>query len=168
MEWPEYVWYWFGWLVGAVYWAFYRADTVYVAIWAFWYLLCSVAFLVFSVVRNIKKNYIYLMAINIILTVIYLCVILFLTISAYVAGLVTAILFMLGVGSVPIAYNYIENRIPKVVKIVCGGIIVAGVVGIAVVGVVFQVASHFAIFSFVMGAVYIVLFSTATIIYLTH
>jgi hypothetical protein len=165
LEWPEYVWYEFGWLVGAIYWIFYRNDTIYLVIWSAWYLLAAVGMLIFSLLRNIKRSYVYLMVVNILLTVLYVCVLLFLTTSVFVAGLVTAILLMLGLGAVPVAYNSLEGRIPTAVKVVCGALIVVGVVAIAVVGFVFQVASNFAVFSFVMAAIYIVLFAVGSILY---
>lgn len=91
--------------MGAVYWAFYRSNTAFVVVWAGWYTMSAVAALVFSLLRNIKRSYVYLMVINILLTVLYVCLLLFLTSSVFVAGLVTAILLMLGIGAVPIAYN---------------------------------------------------------------
>lgn len=73
------------------------------------------------------------------------------------AALVTIVLCILAIGAVPIAYNSLEGNTPLAVKLICGGLIVVGVGGIAIVGWVSNYVSDFAVFSFVMGAVYFVL-----------
>ena len=107
LGWPEYVWYYFGWLSGATYWAFYRSNTGYVMFWSGWYILSSVAMIIYGLLRNMKKTYVYIIAINILVTMIYICVLLFFTVSLISAGFVTIILFLLSVGAVPVAYNSI-------------------------------------------------------------
>ena len=134
-------------------------------IWSGFYILMAVVMVIQGCLRNIKRAYIYLMVVNIFLTIVFLCVILYFTIQVFEATLVTVILLLLAIGSIPIAYSNLEGRIPKAVKIICGSIIVIGVAAIAVVGWNFNVASNFAIFSFVMGSIYVVLFIMASIMY---
>ena len=165
LVWYEYVWYYLGWVAGAVYWAVYRQDTVYVMVWSIFYILVALAMIIQGFLRNIKRTYIYIMTVNIFLTMVFICVILYLTVQVFTATLVTVILVLLSVGAIPIAYSTLENRIPTVVKVICGLVIGIGVAAIAVLGFVFKVASNFAIFSFVMGALYVVLFLIAAIMY---
>ena len=106
------------------------------------------------------------MVVNIALTMVYMCVMLYLTIQVFSATLVTVILLLLAIGSIPIAYSNLEGRIPTAVKVICGSIIILGVAAIAVLGFVFNIASNFAIYSFVVIAIYIVLFIMATIMFL--
>jgi len=165
LEWFEYVWYYLGWVAGAVYWAIYRQDTVYVMAWAIFYIIVGVAMVIQGFLRNIKRPYIYVMTVNIFVTMAFICIILFLTVHFYVATVVTVILVLLSVGAIPIAYSTLENRIPTAVKVVCGLIIGIGVAAIAVVALAFGVASNFVVFSFVMGAIYLVLYTLAAVMY---
>ena len=151
--------------MGVVYWIFYRQDTVFVMIWSCFYIIVAVAMIVQGFLRNIKRPYIYIMVANVFLTMAYICVILYMTVQVFTASVVTVILVLLSVGSIPIAYSTLEGRIPTAVKVICGLIIGLGVAAIAVVGWVFNVASNFAIFTFVMVSMYIVLFIIASIMF---
>lgn len=166
LEWMEYVWFYFGWLLGIVYWIFYRDHTVYVMAWSGWYIIVGAACITMGFARNIDKKYIYLLIANVAATIVFVCTILFLTIETFMAVLVTAILLMLSLGSVPIAYNNIEGNTPTIIKIICACLIGGGVAAIAIVGWVTDVASNFAVFSFVMGAIYAVLFVVASAMFL--
>ena len=73
--------------------------------------------------------------------------------------------FLLAVGAVPVAYNHLEGGTPTHVKVICGILILAAVVGMAVMGYILKVANNFAIFSFVMAAIYIVLFVIASALF---
>lgn len=134
-------------------------------IWAGWYILCLGALIVLGLFRNISKNYIYLLIGNLAATIIFICVLLFITVSVVPATLVTLILGMLAIGAVPVAYNTLEGHVPLAVRLICGGIILAGIIGVAVAGWVTNYASDLAVFSFVMGAIYIVIFIMASIMF---
>jgi hypothetical protein len=117
---------------------------------------------VLGLLRNIKRTYIYLLLANIALTAVFICILLFATQPPFPAALATLVLCLLAIGAVPVAYNNLEGSVPTSVKATCALLIVSGVVTIAVLGYVLQVASNFAIFSFVMWAGYIVLLLTAS------
>ena len=74
-------------------------------IWAAFYMLVAVVMIIQGCLRNIKRAYIYVMVANLFLTIAYLCIILYLTIQVFVATLVTAVLLLLAVGAIPIAYS---------------------------------------------------------------
>ena len=102
---------------------------------------------------------------NITLTAVFICLLLFFTVQLFIATLVTIVLFLLVVGAVPVAYNHLEGGTPTHVKVICGILILAAVVGMAVMGYILKVANNFAIFSFVMAAIYIVLFVIASALF---
>jgi hypothetical protein len=166
IEWQEFLWYYAFWGAGVVYWCFYRESTVFAMIWCGWYILCLLAMVIQGALRNIKRTYIYLLVLNILLTMVFVCLLLFLTVSVFPATLVTVILVMLSVGAVPIAYSNLEGHIPTPVKATCGLVIGVGVGSIAGIGLAFDVASNFAVFSFVMACIYLVLFVMAIIMYI--
>lgn len=157
--------YYSGWAIGIIYWCFYKDNTAYALIWAALYIFCSGAAVAYGLFRNIKKTVIYMILVNIILTGVFVCLLLFLTVSIFPAALVTMMLFLLAVGAVPVAYNHLEGNTPTSVKIICGLLITVGVVSMAVIGHMLQVADNFAIFSFVMASIYIVLFVIATALF---
>lgn len=134
--------------------------------WSGWYIIVGAACITMGFARNIDKKYIYLLIANVAATIVFVCTILFLTIETFMAVLVTAILLMLSLGSVPIAYNNIEGNTPTIIKIICACLIGGGVAAIAIVGWVTDVGSNFAVFSFVMGAIYAVLFVVASAMFL--
>jgi hypothetical protein len=165
LTWPEYIEYYSGFLCGIVYWCFYRKETAFVMVWSGWYILCGGALIIIGLFRNIHKNYIYLLIGNIAATIVFICVLLFFTVEVVFAALVTVVLCMLAVGAIPVAYNYIEGNPPLAVKLICGGVIVLGVVGVAVAGWITDYVSDLAVFSFVMGAIYVVFFLMASIMF---
>jgi hypothetical protein len=102
---------------------------------------------------------------NITLTAVFVCLLLFFTVEIFIATLVTIVLFLLAVGAVPVAYNHLEGSTPTHVKVICGFLILTAVVGMALMGYILKVANNFAIFSFVMVAIYIVLFVIASALF---
>lgn len=134
-------------------------------IWSGWYILCLGALIVIGLFRNIHKNYIYLLIGNLAATIVFICILLYMTVSIIPATLVTLILGMLAIGAIPVAYNTLEGQTPLAVKLICGGVILAGIIGVAVAGWATNYAGNLAVFSFVMGAIYIVLFLTASIMF---
>lgn len=159
------MWFYFGWVTGLIYWGFYRSYTTYAVVWSGWHILCTAGVLSLGLARGIKKQCIYQLLASITLTAVYICAMLFATVSSLAATIVTVVIVMLAIGAVPIAYNQLEGSTPKVVKGVCGSIIVVGVVGTAILGKVSGFASNFAIFSFVMGSLYVVMFVVASILF---
>ena len=135
-------------------------------IWAAWYMLCGVTAVVICLFRNIHRTYIYVMLTNIALTIIFICVLLFFTVGIFVAALVTVILVMLSIGAIPIAYSHLEGNMPGWVKIIVATVIGAGVIGISVAGWATNVVSDFAVFTFLMGALFVVFFLVASAMYL--
>lgn len=134
-------------------------------VWSGWYILCGAAQVVLSFLLNIKKTYIYILLANIAAAAVFICLLLFFTVDVLPAALVTVILCVIAVGSIPIAYNNLEGHTPLAVKLICGGVIVVGVIGIAIVGWVTNYISDFAVFTFVMGALYVVLFLMASVMF---
>jgi hypothetical protein len=99
------------------------------------------------------------------LTIFFICIFLGFTVQPIAAIVVGIILAMAIVGAIPIAYVYIKGSLPFELKIVCGGIIVIGVIVISLLGFLLDLISDFAVFSFVMGVIYIILMIVASVIF---
>ena len=52
-----------------------------------------------------------------------------------------------------------------ILKVICGILLIGGIIALAVLGFAFNLASDFAVFSFVMGSLYIILFVIASAMY---
>lgn len=50
-------------------------------------------------------------------------------------------------------------------RVVIGIIVVASVAAVAVIAIIFDIVSRFIVFTFIMGAIYLILFIIATIIF---
>ena len=148
-----------------IYWCFYRQYTAYALIWAGIYILVSGAAVAYGLFRNIKRGVVYMMLVNIGLTGVFVCLLLFMTVEVFQAALVTLVLCLLAIGAVPVAYNHLNGSIPTYIKIITGSLIFLGVVGTAITGFFLNVASDFAVFSFVAGSIYLVLFILASALY---
>lgn len=77
----------------------------------------------------------------------------------------TAAIVLLAVGCIPIAYNNLEGYVPTSVKVICSLIVGGGVLAIAAIGWIFNLASNFAVFSFLMLCIFLVLFAVASAIF---
>ncbi len=152
-------------MTGIIYWSFYRIFTTYAVVWSGWYILCTASVLVLGLARGIKKSYVYQLLAIITLTAIFICIILYATVSALAATIVTVVICLIAIAAVPIAYNKLEGSTPLAVKIICGVIIVGGVIGMSILGKISGFADNFAIFSFVMVSLYIIMFVAASVMF---
>ena len=91
------------------------------------------------------------------MTIFFICIFLGFKAEPIVAIIVSAILLMACVAAVPVAFLYIEGYLPTYIKAICGSIIGGGTVTLSVVGFSLGFASDFAVFTFIIFSVYIVL-----------
>ena len=74
-------------------------------VWSGLYIVATTAMLAEGLLRNIQRSYIYLLMLNIGLTIVFICLILYLTIEVFPATIVTTGIILLVVGCIPVAYN---------------------------------------------------------------
>jgi len=134
-------------------------------LWAAIYIIFTASMLGYGILKSMKKQYIYLLILNISLTLCFICIFLGCTVQPIIAIVVSIILAIACVGAIPIAYVYIEGTLPFALKIVCGSVIVGGVILISLLGFLLDVVSDFTVFSFVMGAIYIILMVVASVMF---
>lgn len=95
----------------------------------------------------------------------FICLFLGFTASLAVSVVVSIIMLMSFVAAIPITYVYLELALSLALKIVCATIIVGGVLSIAFLGFLLDVVSDFTVFSFVMGAIYIIIMIVSSVIF---
>jgi hypothetical protein len=126
-------------------------------VWAAIYIIALTGMLAYGVVKKIQKSLIYWLIANLGLTICFICVFIGFKAPAIVAIIISAVLFMACVAAVPVAFLYIEGYLPTFIKAICGIIIGGGVIVLSVIGFVLGFASDFAVFTFVMFCIYIIL-----------
>lgn len=134
-------------------------------VWAGFYISTLVSMLALGITKKIKKQLIYWLLLNIAMTIVFICVFLGFTAPVLLAVIVSVVLFLLCIAAIPIAYIYIEGHLPTYVKAICGIAIIGGVIILALMGFILQIASNFAIFTFIMISLYVILFIVATVIF---
>lgn len=143
--------------MGVIFWSALNSEITYAMVWAAVYILGLSGMLSFGVVKKIEKSLIYWLVLNVGLTICFICIFLGFTVPPIIAIIVSVVLFLACLGAVPVAYIYIEGHLPTYIKVICGVFIGGGVVILSIIGFVFGFASDFAVFTFVMAAIYIIL-----------
>ena len=102
---------------------------------------------------------------NIGLTIAFLIIFIFFTLSTMIAILISIIIGMICIGAIPLAFNRIQGSVPTVVKVICGICIVGSITVLSIVAFMNNFASNFAIFSFIIIASYIIVFLLASLVF---
>lgn len=153
----EYVWSEIGLVFGVVYWSFYHRETGLAMVWAVVHIFAFSIMLTYGIAKKIEKKLVYCLIVNVFLVICFICLFLALTNDAIVAVIVSITLFMICVGAIPVAFQHIEGHLPTYIKIICGVVIGGGIAGLSIGSVLLNYASNYAVFSFDMGCLYLIL-----------
>jgi hypothetical protein len=162
----EYVWFEFGFVLGVVYWSAYHEEVTYAMVWGGLNILGLGAMLAYGITKKIEETLIYWLIANLGLTILFICIFLGFTVPPLAAIVVSVVLFLACIGAVPVAFVYIKGHLPTPVKALCGIFIIGGIVGLSIAGFVLGFASNFAVFTFIMACIYIILMLIGGVIFL--
>lgn len=126
-------------------------------VWAGIYILCLAGMLSYGVAKKIKKSLVYWLILNTGLTICFICLFLAFNVPAIIAIIVSVVLFLACIGAIPVAFFNIEGHLPTYIKVICGTIIGGGVIALSIIGFVLEFASNFAVFTFVLISIYLIL-----------
>lgn len=126
-------------------------------VWALVHIIAFSVMLSYGIAKKIEKKLVYNLIFNVFLTICFICIFLALTNDAIIAIIVSITLFMICVGAVPVAFQHIEGHLPNYIKIICGVVIGGGIIGLSIASIFLNFASNFAVFSFDMSCIYLIL-----------
>jgi hypothetical protein len=134
-------------------------------IWAGIYIISLAGMISYGVAKKIEKKLIYWLILNLGLTICFICIFLGFTVPPIIAIIVSVVLFLACIGAIPVAFVYIEGHLPTYIKIICGVVIGGGVATLSVIGFAYGFASNFAVFTFVILCIYVILMIVASAIF---
>jgi len=76
-------------------------------VWAVLHIFAFSIMLSYGIAKKIEKKLVYILILNVFLTVCFICIFLALTNDAIVAIIVSITLFMICVGAIPVAFQHI-------------------------------------------------------------
>jgi hypothetical protein len=126
-------------------------------VWAVIYIISLAGMLSYGVAKKMNKSLIYWLILNTGLTICFICLFLAFNAPAIIAIIVSVVLFLVCIGAIPAAFLNIEGHLPTYIKAICGSIIVGGVISLSIVGFALGFASNFAVFTFVLISIYLIL-----------
>lgn len=150
--------------MGGLVFSFNYVDYQYGVAWAAIFLTLSVISLILGFLSEVERKAMVILSVLAGLSVLFICLLISFAYAIFAGVIIAVISLLVIIGMLPIYYLVSEGNIPKkviiMVSIIIGGIVIAS----AVVAFILKIASNFAIYSFVVGFIYIVIFIIATVI----